>query len=675
MRARKLRSISLGLGLTTTLVVANALVDEESFCKTYQRGKLPTFDPTRQVWEQAFEINGTLDSARCDLGRPLRFRPERHMFVPNFGPLLSHALTNSLPVLRADAYPLASVVVPIQVSHPSIADLRITLSAEAPESEAQRYKGTHLVKQVVLKEMGQGSGEFFEAIYADEAEEGAVTPVQSLGFLFSGSRPSVMAASGGSEGMWIVRIENTGASRPVVDANLALCQIETGQTGVVTDVVQAYAGGAQPALPADAPWIIDGEIVSEEDMAAFRRAAALALVNVRDGDGSSMARGIFDGLKEGTKTKLELLKEKLKDENEDSRWRPGQVVSNAITGIGDAVGNLFDGDGLGLRPGSQGDGLGATILVGGLMGDKPDEIVWSRALPNIDSLGGSLPKIDEGALLGVAEKVRGAGADLAQALKDWKPSQIKDLLGDKDRLPSLPDLGHLPPLNLPPLSLPKLPPLDGSKLPTFDDLSSSLESIATKLSAGAQDWAGKRADQREHFLSGIESGLEGAKSRLEAGMSSLKPLELPKPDLSGVKDKLTDALSQVKERQKRLEKPREEFKNMLSTAVEKTVKQQVEAVAGQFDLDAVEQRLVEAGVDTDELLDSLSGADLDALLDGGVGLNFRNGLSMEGAFGEQVVGQLLGIEDPEELDALWNGLKEAGFQDLMGEFLNPARLR
>ena len=230
-------------------------------------------------------------------------------------------------------------------------------------------------------------------------------------------------------------------------------------------------------------------------------------------------------------------------------------------------------------------------------------------------------------------------------------------------------------LKLPPLSLPKLPPLDGSKLPTFDDVSSSLESIATKLSAGAQDWAGKRSAQREQFLSGIESSLEGVRSRLEAGMSSLKPLELPKPDLSGVKDKISEALTQVKERQRRLEKPREEFKNMLSTAVEKTVKQQVEAVAGQFDLDAVERRLVEAGVDTDELLDSLSGADLDVLLDGGVGLSFRNGLSMEGAFGEQIVGQLLGIEDPEELDALWTGLKEAGFQDLMGEFLNPARLR
>ncbi len=584
-------------------------------------------------------------------------------------PSVNRSLTDSLLALHADAYPLASVVVPIQVSHPSVADLRITLSAAAPESEAEKYKGTRLVKQVILKETGQGSGEFLEAIYADEAEEGADTPVQSLGFLFGGSRPSVMAATGGSEGTWIVRIENTGASRPVVDANLALCQIQTGQSNVVTDVVHAFAGGDQPSLPADAPWIVNGEVVSEEEMAAFRRAAALALVNMRDIDSNVMARGLFDGLKENTQTKLDLLKQNLDEDGEGSRWRPGQLASNAMSSIGNAVGNLLEGDGLGLLQGYEGSGLGSTILVSGLMGGKPDEIVWSRALPNIESLG-SLPMIDEKALLGVAEKVQGAGADLAKALKDWKPGQIKDMLVNKDILPSLPDLGRLPPLS----SL-KLPPLDRSKLPTFDDVSSSLESIATKLSTGAQNWAGKRADQREQFLSGIESSLEGARSRLEAGVSSLKPLELPKPDLSGVKDKISNALSEVKERQHRLEKPREEFKNMLSTAVEKTVKQQVEAVTGQFDLEAVERRLVEAGVDTDELIDSLSGADLDALLEGGVGRTFRDGLSMEGAFGEQIVGQLLGIEDPEELDALWTGLKEAGFQDLMGEFLNPARLR
>ena len=112
---------------------------------------------------------------------------------------------------------------------------------------------------------------------------------------------------------------------------------------------------------------------------------------------------------------------------------------------------------------------------------------------------------------------------------------------------------------------------------------------------------------------------------------------------------------------------------MLSTAVEKTVKQQVEAVAGQFDLDSVEQRLVDAGVDTDELLDSLSGADLDKLLDTGVGLNFRSGLSLEGPLGEQIVGQLLGIDDPDELSALWEGLRDAGFGGLMTEFLTPER--
>ena len=136
---------------------------------------------------------------------------------------------------------------------------------------------------------------------------------------------------------------------------------------------------------------------------------------------------------------------------------------------------------------------------------------------------------------------------------------------------------------------------------------------------------------------------------------------------------MTRAKDVAAERNKRLDKPREEFKTMLSTAAEKAVTQQLEAVAGEFDLDVVAQRLADVGVDTDELLDSLAGADLDKLLDGGLDLDFRSGLNLHGALGEQMVGQLLGIEDPQELDALWNGLKEAGFSDLIGEFLTTAR--
>ena len=53
-----IRAIVVVLGLA---LVANASVEDESFCKTYKRGKLPTYDPSRQIWEQAFEINGTFD--------------------------------------------------------------------------------------------------------------------------------------------------------------------------------------------------------------------------------------------------------------------------------------------------------------------------------------------------------------------------------------------------------------------------------------------------------------------------------------------------------------------------------------------------------------------------------------------------------------------------------------
>ena len=532
------------------------------------------------------------------------------------------------------------------------------------------------MKEVVLKETGQGSGEFLQAVYADEEEEGAVMPKQSLEFLYRGDRPSVMAATGGSEGTWVVRIENTGESRPVVDANLVLCQIETGQDSLVSDAVQAFVGSIQPTLPVGAPWTVDGEVLSEEDMAAMRRTAALALINMKDEEGNSVVRGLFDNLKEGSKARLEILQSRFNDTNSESKWKPGQLASSAIETIGNAVGNLLDGEGLGLLDSGHlgGSLLDGALLAGGVLGDNPDKVVWSRlGLPNLDSLP-SLPKIDEEALQGLSDKVRGLGAELNQKIQDWKPNKIKESLESRDGLPLLPTLGQLPPLSLPPLSLPELPKLNSGNLPTFDDVRSSLDSIASKLSANAQNWAEKRADQRESFMSGIESSLEGAKSKLEAGMGSLRSLELPKPDLSGVKDRLSDVISQVKEGRQRLEKPREEFKSMLSTAVEKTVKQQVEAVAGQFDLDAVEQRLVDAGVDTDELLDSLSGADLDKLLDRGVGINFRDGLSLDGALGEHIVAQLLGIDNEEEAHALFQGLKDAGFLDLATEmFLTPDR--
>ena len=53
-----IRAIALVLGLA---LVATASVEDESFCKTYKRGKIPTYDPSRQTWEQAFEIHGTFD--------------------------------------------------------------------------------------------------------------------------------------------------------------------------------------------------------------------------------------------------------------------------------------------------------------------------------------------------------------------------------------------------------------------------------------------------------------------------------------------------------------------------------------------------------------------------------------------------------------------------------------
>ena len=630
--------------------------ESSSWCKTYKRGNLPTFDQTAGVWEQAFEIN--------------------------------------------DAFPLGSIVLPIQISHPSVADLRVELWAQAPiEIEEENHKGTRLVKQIVLKDVGQGEGEFFQAVFADEPEIGAIKPVQGLAFLHRGSRPSVMAAYGGSEGMWTVRIENAGQTRPVVEADLVLCQIETeGADAVVGDVVQAFAGSAQPVVSADSPWTIDGQEVSEEELAAFRRAAVLSLVNMQEGAVGDSARGLFDNLKKGSQERLSLFGAKLKNSTngeDDARWKPGQLVQGAVQGLG----NLLTSDG----EGGPVIGNGALLNAIKVDGEKPDKIIWSRAaldaLPSLaDAAGRSgldlasmdlpslgLPSIHELASLpkeaidGITEKIRSASAQLSGKLGDLVPDGHLTL-PPLPTLPTLPALhGKHPELSLPDLHLPTLDGLHGHH--TVEELRASLGSKAAKLSDSAESWAEKRAEKRERLMENVGSGVEGARSKLEAALGKL---EVPKLDLDGkldlkgklsntIAESLTRAKDVAAERNKRLDKPREEFKTMLSTAAEKAVTQQLEAVAGEFDLDVVAQRLADAGVDTDELLDSLAGADLDKLLDGGLDLDFRSGLNLHGALGEQMVGQLLGIEDPQELDALWNGLKEAGFSDLIGEFLTTAR--
>ena len=636
---------------------------------------------------------------------PLDLPSPAHAHTLTHGHADTNAIANANYITPTDAFPLGSIVLPIQISHPSVADLRIELWAQAPiEIEQEKHKGSRLVKQVVLKNVGQGEGEFFQAVYADEPKEGAIKPEEGLAFLHRGDRPSVLAGYGGSEGTWTVRIENAGETRPVVEADLVLCQVETGRDDVVGNVVQAFVGSEQPTVSTDKPWTIDGEEVSEEELAAFRRAAMMSLVSLQEAGVSESVRGLFDNLKEGSKERLgligELLKNSTGEDGTDGRWKPGQLVGNLLKGIGGDGGDgasslgslypkpdkivwsrLFGDNSLknstegkkgrwkpgqlvgNLLKGTGGDGVSGAAILGALTGN-PDKIVWSRAakdalarssldlekmgltnldLPSVRELA-DLPKE---AIDGLTEKIRSASELVADRLHELVPD-------GHPTLPQLPTLqgGHL---NFP--DLPQLRTIPHKALPTYDSIKSSLETRAAKASNSAQSWAEKRAAKRESFVDGLGTTLEGLKSKMGS---------FPTLDIDDVKSKIA-------ERQQRLEKPREEFKSLLSTAAEKAVSQQLETVAGDFDLDAIAQHMADAGVDTDELLDSLAGADLDKLLDGGLNLNFRNGLDLQGAFGEQIVGQLLNIEDKDELDALWNGLKEAGFQELATDFLTGRR--
>ena len=118
--------------------------------------------------------------------------------------------------------------------------------------------------------------------------------------------------------------------------------------------------------------------------------------------------------------------------------------------------------------------------------------------------------------------------------------------------------------------------------------------------------------------------------------------------------------------------PAENFKQKFGTAVENTVKKQLETAMSDENLGRIADVISNTDLNGTTSLRSFQDADLSGIFPQGLNLNFKNGLSLDGPLGEELVGQLLGIEDPEETKALLEGLKEAGFQDLMTEFLNPA---
>lgn len=597
--------------------------DEEDFCKEYLYGAKPIASEEKGVTGSVFSIN--------------------------------------------HAYPLGDVIVPVTILHPRIEDVIVTLSAEAERVPGAKRR---MIKRVLLKDAGQGSGNNMSVVFTDAADQKTsnsnahpMKPVQSLSFLYGNmGHPSVVAASGGTQGTWTLRVEDTAKDEsiridPVIDWSLILCQISTSSSDgqvesiaenptsgqAISDALQAFAGKPQPiAWAVNAGPDKDIEFADNFDsylntmnndcgtpekcnalkQRMWKSAAALMYMGMKDHLDNDASRSRLSNLLEMFSNRT-----KLGEQDEKNRWKPGQYLSSLVDGASNVAQQLKEqSQGIFSSLGNTVSALPAVNTIQPF-GDKPDKVIWSRALTLND----------------IADTVRSAKVDLDKKLDLWQPSaKVKSML-QNDR-----------------------------SLPDFSDIQSNLGSIASKISEKSQNWMEEHSTNRANFLASIDSNLEQAQSKLASRISELSDWQPKLPDLSGIKDKLEQSRSQLKSNLKDLQMPAENFKQKFGTAVENTVRKQLETAMSDENLGRIADAISKSDLNGTKSLRSFQGSDLSGLIPDGLNLNFKNGLKLDGPLGEELVGQLLGIEDPEETKALLEGLKEAGFQDLMTEFLNPA---
>jgi hypothetical protein len=219
----------------------------------------------------------------------------------------------------------------------------------------------------------------------------------------------------------------------------------------------------------------------------------------------------------------------------------------------------------------------------------------------------------------------------------------------------------------------------GDKIPSLSEVRSNLEARGEKVK---EKMANLKNDVSSRSLPGMEDLSDRVRSKIEnAGQKVDSWREKHKidfdsiPDLSSIRSKLESSKSGLKNKIKSWRDKHGLQKKMsdnIGDIVKETVKEQMRS----YGVDEKELKSL------DPILDGLGHKNLsshlylDELLSGkGLSFNFgegSRGLSLDGPFGTKLVGNLLGIDDPEEAKALVEGLKEAGFQDLMREFLDPA---
>jgi len=218
----------------------------------------------------------------------------------------------------------------------------------------------------------------------------------------------------------------------------------------------------------------------------------------------------------------------------------------------------------------------------------------------------------------------------------------------------------------------------GDKIPSLSDIRSNLEARGEKVK---ERIANLKNDVSSRNLPGMEDLSDKFRSKIgKAGQKMESWREEHKldlgsiPDLSSIRSKLESSRSGMTSKLKNWREKhglQKKMSDSIGDIVKETVKEQMRS----YGLDEKELKSL------DPILDGLGHRNsshlyIDDLLSGkGLTFNFgegSKGLTLDGPLGTKVVGNLLGIDDPEEAKALVEGLKEAGFQDLMREFLDPA---
>jgi len=152
---------------------------------------------------------------------------------------------------------------------------------------------------------------------------------------------------------------------------------------------------------------------------------------------------------------------------------------------------------------------------------------------------------------------------------------------------------------------------------------------------------------------------------------SLKSL----PSIDDVKQKLQKQSSEVKQlTQKQVAKSKDMISNLIKKADVRG------AIEKALDSEEVQEMVnnLEIGQNPEENVRSMmsaigSGKVAQAFSQDGLDVSMGNGVAMDGPFGRAVLGNILGIDDQDEVKALVEGLEEAGFTDMMKEFLAPSR--